>query len=114
MLVVDVDDDGFIGFGALAGLVLAIKDARAADAEFKAFAVHRFDEHAELKLAAARDFNADLVGASGDADRDLGFGFAVHAVAKHAARHLAALAPRTRAEKSEARRVGKECVGTSY
>src|SRR3546814_1608386 len=38
MLVVDVDDDGFIGFGALAGLVLAIKDARAADAEFEAFA----------------------------------------------------------------------------
>src|SRR3546814_17357155 len=81
MLVVDVDDDGFIGFGALAGLVLAIKDARAADAELKAFAAHRFDEPAELKLAAARDFKAVLVGAFGDVTRALGFGFAVRAVA---------------------------------
>src|SRR3546814_19203233 len=86
MLVVDVDDDGFIGFGALACLVPAIKDARAADAEFKAFAAHRFDEHAELKFAAARDFKAVLVGAFGDADRDIGFAFAVQAVADHSRR----------------------------
>src|SRR3546814_18816150 len=87
-------DLGFIRFGALAGLVFAIKDARAADAELKAFAAHRLDEHAELQPAAARDFEAVLVGAFGDAARDIGFGFAVQAVADHAARHLAALADR--------------------
>src|SRR3546814_19422995 len=70
MFVVDVDDDGFIRFGALAGLVLAIKDARAADAELKAFAAHRLDEHAELQLAAARDFEAVLVGAFGDSSEE--------------------------------------------
>src|SRR5690606_37424599 len=38
MFVVDVDDDGFIWFGALDVLVLAIENLRAADAEFEAFA----------------------------------------------------------------------------
>src|SRR3546814_19211182 len=72
MLVVDVDDDGFIGFGARAALVLAIEDTGAADAEFETLAAHRLDQHAELKLAATRDLETVLVGAFGDADRNVG------------------------------------------
>jgi hypothetical protein len=41
--------------------------ARAADAQFEAFAAHRLDQHAELKFAAPGDLEAVLVGAFGDA-----------------------------------------------
>src|SRR3546814_18671776 len=45
MFVVDVDDDGFIGFGALTALVGLEQHARAADPEFEALAANRFDQH---------------------------------------------------------------------
>src|SRR3546814_10787521 len=62
MFVVDVDDHGFIGFGALAVRILAIEDTRTADAEFEAFAAHRLDQHPELKLAAPRDLETVTIG----------------------------------------------------
>ena len=80
----------------LAVLVLAEQHARAADAELEAFAAHRLDQHAELKLAAAGDFEAVLVGASVTLIATLRFGFAEQAVADHAAGHLGALAARHR------------------
>src|SRR3546814_19472198 len=73
MLVVDVDDDGFIGFGARAALVLAIEDTGAADAEFETLAAHRLDQHAELKPAAPRALEPVLFGAFGYADPTVGF-----------------------------------------
>src|SRR3546814_4961674 len=96
MLVVDVDDDGFIGFGARAALVLAIEDTGAADAEFETLAAHRLDQHAELTLAAPRDLETVLVGAFGDAARNVGLRLPQQPVADHAARDLAALAARHR------------------
>src|SRR3546814_12861891 len=96
MLVVDVDDDGFIGFGARAALVLAIEDTGAADAEFETLAAHRLDQHAELKLAPPRDLDTVLVGPFGDADRTVGLRLNPPPLAVHAARDLAALAPRHR------------------
>ena len=55
------------------------------------------DEHAELQFAAAGHFEAVLVGALGDADRDIGFSFAIQAIADHAAGDLGTFAPRKRA-----------------
>ena len=77
MFLVDVDDDGLVRFGlGLPLVIFAEQHARAADAQFEAFAAHGFDQHAELELAAAGDFETVLVGGFGDLDRDVAFGFA--------------------------------------
>src|SRR4029434_668396 len=53
MPVVDIDDDGFIRL--LATLQsFAKQHPRAADRQLETLAPHRFDQHAELKLAATR------------------------------------------------------------
>ena len=62
IFIVHVDDDGFVRLGLLAVFVFAEQHARAADAELEAFAAHRLDQHAELKLAAAGDFEAVAIG----------------------------------------------------
>ena len=97
VLIVHVDHDGFIRLGALAVFVFAEQHARAADAQFKALAAHRFDQHAQLQFAAASHVEAVLVGGFGNADRDIRFRFAHQAIADHAAGHLAAFAARHRA-----------------
>ena len=93
IFVVDVDHDGLVWLGLLAGFILAEQHARAADAELEAFAAHRLDQHAELEFAAAGDFVAVAVGRFGDLDRDIALAFAEQAVADHAAGDLGAFAP---------------------
>lgn len=93
MLVVDVDHDRLVGLHPLAVLFLE-QHARAADRQLEAFAAHVLDQHAELELAAAGDFEGVLLGAFGDADRDIGLGLALQSFADHAALHLVALTAR--------------------
>src|SRR5206468_6691062 len=76
--VVDVDDDGLVRLLAAARPV-AEQDARAADAELEAFAAEGLDEDSELKLAAARDLEAVVVGGHGDSNRDIALGLALEA-----------------------------------
>ncbi len=91
MLVVDVDDDRLIGLLAAVRAV-AEEHARAADRQLEALAAHRLDQHAELQLAAAGDLERVLLGALGQADRDIALGLALQPVADHAALHLVAVA----------------------
>src|SRR5690606_23620301 len=91
-LVVDVDDDGLVGFLA-AVRAFAVEHARATDAELEALAAHGLDQDAELQLAATGDFERVLAGALGHADGDVALGLAFQPVADHAALHLVALAP---------------------
>src|SRR5690606_18591817 len=53
--VVDVDDDRLVRLLAAVGAV-AEQHARPADRELEALAAHVLDQHAELELAAAGDF----------------------------------------------------------
>ena len=69
----------------MALLVFAEQHAWTADAKFKAFAAHGFDENTQLKLAAASHFEAILVFCFRDADGHIALGFAHEAVADHAA-----------------------------
>ena len=91
MLVVHVDHDGLVRFLAAIRSVLE-EDARAADRQFEAFAAHGLDEHAQLELAAPGNFEGVLLGAFGQADRDIAFGLPLEPLADHAALHLVAFA----------------------
>src|SRR4029453_19484762 len=70
---------------------VAEKNARAADRQLEAFATERLDENAELKLAAAGDLEAVIVGGGRDSDRDIAFRFPLEAVADDPALHLVAV-----------------------
>src|SRR5206468_2265519 len=87
-----VDDDGFVRLLAPVRAV-AEEDSGAADRKLEAFATERFDEHSELKLAAARDLKAVIVGRGDKADRDIALSLALEPLADDAALHLVAVAP---------------------
>ena len=58
--------------------------ARPRDRELEALAAHRLDQHAQLQLAAAGDFDRVLVVGLAHADGDIALGLAQQALADHA------------------------------
>src|SRR4030095_8291598 len=65
--------------------------ARAADRQFEAFAAERLDQHAELELAAAGDFEGVAALSLADVNGDVALGLALQPVADDAALDLVAV-----------------------
>src|SRR5690606_5478178 len=90
---VHVHNDRLVRLLAAVGTI-AEQHTRPADRQLEAFAAHVLDQHAELVLAAACDFERVLAGALGYPNGNVGFRLPLQPVAEHAALHLVALAPR--------------------